>query len=266
MPSLANIISDLSPGPWGLSDFTTYLSRNHCLENLQFVQDASRYRIYYAEIVGSNRIPPVSLRCHYDCLQALWEGLLGAYILPNGHREVNLPSEVRDRLLVCRSSDFVPHHPSELDDALEAIHQLMEDSILPGFLDSSRLSLEQPGDRGRGDRRGISGRLRRKISASSLDWDHRRKFQVHGASTRRASSLGRDGRDRGDTFCAHCHFIQGAVPSSRSHLLRRTIAVFDHTVRGVRGMGWLKLPLEKDGAVGVDIDTKDQYVSEKSLE
>ncbi|KAH7115476.1 RGS domain-containing protein [Dactylonectria estremocensis] len=261
MPSLANIISDLSPGPWRLSDFTTYLSRNHCLENLQFVQDASRYCVCYAEVAGGNRTPQVSLRCHDDYLQALWKGLLGAYILPNGHREVNLPSKVRDRLLVFRSSDFLPH-PSELDDALEIIHQLMEDSILPGFL-NSRVSLEQPGDRGCGDWNGISGRLRRKISTSSLYWDHGKRVQVNEPLRLRASSLGGDG---GDTFCAPCHFVEGAAPSPRSHLLRRTIEVFDLTVRGVWGMGWLKLPLGKDGAADVEMGTEDQYVSAKPLE
>ncbi|KAH6988734.1 RGS domain-containing protein [Ilyonectria destructans] len=248
------IISGLSPDPWGLSDFTAYLSRNHCLENLQFVQDASRYRVCYAEIVGGNRIPRASLRCHYDYLQALWEGLLGTYIRPNGHREVNLPSEVSDRLLGFRSSDFLPH-PSELDDAVEIVHQLMEDSILPGFM-NSHMSLEKPGDRGRGKRRGTSGRDRRKISTSSPELDHRRKLQVSGASGLRAS---------GDAFYARRHSIGGAEPSPRSHLLRRTIEVFDHTVCGVRGMRWLKPPIEKDGEADVEIRTSDQYVSAKSL-
>ncbi|KAH6988702.1 RGS domain-containing protein [Ilyonectria destructans] len=264
MSSLASIISDLSPDPWGLNDFTAYLSRNHCLENLQIAQDASRYRVCYAKIVGGNRIPRVSLRCHYDYLQALWEGLLGTYILPNGHREINLPSEVRDRLLGFRSSDFLPH-PLELDDAVEIVHQLMEDSILPGFL-NSHMSLEQPGDRGRGKRRGTSGRDRRKISTSSPELDHRRKLQVSGASGLRASGLRGDGGDGGDAFYARCHSIGGAETSPRSHLLRRTIEVFNHTVRGARGMRWLKPLIDKDGEADVEISTSDQYVSAKPLE
>ncbi|KAH7137639.1 RGS domain-containing protein, partial [Dactylonectria macrodidyma] len=231
MSSLATIISDLSPDPWGLNDFTAYLSRNHCLENLQFVQDASRYRVCYAETVGGNRIPWVSIRCHYDYLQALWEGLVGAYILPDGHREVNIPSKVRDQLLGFHSSGFLPH-PSELDDAVKTIHELMEDSILPGFL-NSHVSQEQPGDGGRGDWRGINGKLRRKISMSSSEGDHQRKLRVSEASEPWASSLGRDG---GDTFCARCHSIEDALPSLRRYLLRRAIQLFDHTVHGVRGI------------------------------
>lgn len=168
MSSLASIISGLSPDPWGLSDFTAYLSRNHCLENLQFVQDASRYRVCYSEIVGGNRIPRASLRCHYDYLQALWEGLLGTYIRTNGHREVNLPSEVSDRLLGFRSSDFLPH-PSELDDAVEIVHQLMEDSILPGFL-NSHMSLEKPGDRGRVNGGELAAEIGERSQRRAQNW------------------------------------------------------------------------------------------------
>ncbi|KAH6874294.1 RGS domain-containing protein [Thelonectria olida] len=247
---MANVISDLSPDPWRLNDFTAYLSRNHCLENLQFVQDASRYRACYVEIVGGNRISRVSLTCHFDYLQALWEDILGAYIFPNGHREVNLPSEVRDRLLKCRSSDFLPH-PSELDDAVKVVYELIEDSILPGFL-NSHVSLEQPGERERGDGRRIRGRLRRNISTSISECDHQ------------IECLGGDGRG---TLCARRHSLGGPSPSPRTHLLRRALEVFDHTVHRVRGKRWLKPLLEKDEATDVEIGTRDhQYVSAKSLE
>ncbi|KAH7116668.1 hypothetical protein B0J13DRAFT_205132 [Dactylonectria estremocensis] len=244
MPSLSDVISDLSPGPWRLDDFTAYLSKNHCLETLQFVQDASRYQACYAEIVEGIRIPWVYLRCHYNYLQALWEHLIDAYILPDGYREVNLPCEVRARLLGFRSSDFPPH-PSELGDAVRSIHELMEDSILPGFLDS-QVSLEQPADRGGCDLRGTSGRLRRKISKTTSEWDHQRKFRVREGSGLRASGLRGDGEG---SFCRRRHLLGGAPASPRSHLLRRAMESFDHTVRGVRGIRWwLKPPLGKDGS------------------
>ncbi|KAH6873656.1 RGS domain-containing protein [Thelonectria olida] len=169
MPLLANIISDLSPDPWTLYDFTVYLSSNDCLETLQFFQDASRYRYCYAEIVGGNRTPWVSVRCDYDYLRALWEDLLENYILPNGQREVNLPSEVRDRLLGFCSSDLLPH-PSELDDAVKIVRELIEDSILPGFL-NSHMSAKQPSNGVRGALKRIGSSLRRKILTSLSEWD-----------------------------------------------------------------------------------------------
>ncbi|KAH7302937.1 RGS domain-containing protein [Stachybotrys elegans] len=255
MPSLASNIFDLSPDPWGLDDLAAYLSRHHCLENLQFVQDVSRYRVYYSKIVGGNQIPRASLRCHYDYVQALWEDLLGTYILPNGHREVNLPSEVRDRLLEFRSSDCFPH-PSELDGAVEVVHQLMEDSVLPGF-SNSHMS-EQPGDRGHGKRRGIASRDRRKISTSSPELDRQRKLQVSRASRLRASCLRGDrgdGEDRGNACYACCHSIGGAETLPCSHLLQRMTEVFNHAVRGVRSIRWLKPLIEKDGEAEVEIST-----------
>jgi hypothetical protein len=48
--------------------------------------------------------------------------------------------------------------------------------------------------------------------------------------------------------------------------MRPAIELFDHTVRGVRGIRWLKLPLEKDRAADIDIGAEDQYVSAKLLE
>jgi hypothetical protein len=57
-----------------------------------------------------------------------------------------------------------------------------------------------------------------------------------------------------------------APASPHSHLMRPAIELFDHTVRGVRGIRWLKLPLEKDRAADIDIGAEDQYVSAKLLE
>ena len=118
MIPLARVIYDPSADPCTLNKLTAYLSRHHCLETLQFIQDASRYRTCYAEAVGNGRIPWSSSGPGYDNLRTIWKGLLSTYIVPNGHREVNLQSKTRDWLLEFRHPDFVPH-PSVLakDDA-----------------------------------------------------------------------------------------------------------------------------------------------------
>ncbi|EGU73350.1 hypothetical protein FOPG_19657 [Fusarium oxysporum f. sp. conglutinans race 2 54008] len=253
MQSLPEVISNFNSDAGGLSDFTAYLSKNHCLETLQFTQDASRYRAHYAEIVEDKEIPWEYLRRHYDYLQELWEDLLGTYILPGGHREVNLPSEVRARLLGLRSS-ALPPHPSELDEAVKLILELMEDSILPGFLRSYVL-LDKSGDTG-GGWRGIFDRLQRKIPTSTSE----RGYEDSGS---RASGSREDGET---TLCTRLRFLGGAPASLHSHLLRPLGELFDYTVRGVRGMRWLKPPLENDGAADAEIDAKDEQFRTKLLE
>jgi hypothetical protein len=148
MLPLARIISDPSAYPCAFNKLAAYLSTNHCLEILQFIQDASRYRACYAETAKGDRIPWSSSGPDYDNLRTLWEDLLSTYVVPNGHREVNLPCEARDWLLEFRHPDIIPH-PSVLDDAIKASYELMEDSILPGFLDSDG-SLDQPRQQGLG--------------------------------------------------------------------------------------------------------------------
>jgi hypothetical protein len=256
MSLLPEVISTLALDASRLNDFTAYLSKNHCLETFQFIQDASRYRAYYAEIVEDKEIPWEYLRRHYDYLQELWEDILGTYILPNGHREVNLPSEIRTRLLGLRSS-ALPPHPSGLDDAVKTVLELVEDSILPGFMESYE-SLDRPGGRGEvGGWRGVLCRLQRKIPTTTSE-------QNYKESVPRAS----DSRD--DSKATHCtrrRFLAVAAASPYNHLRRPLGGLFDHTVCNVRGIRWLKLPLEKDGAAAdTEIDDRDEQVSAKLLE
>ncbi|EXK75946.1 hypothetical protein FOQG_19292 [Fusarium oxysporum f. sp. raphani 54005] len=254
MQSLPEVISNLNSDAGGLTDFTAYLSKNHCLETLQFTQDASRYRVHYAEIVEDKEIPWEYLRRHYDYLQELWDDLLGTYILPSGHREINIPSEVRARLLGLRSS-VLPPHPSELDDVVKIVLELMEDSILPGFL-KSYVSLDQPEDRGGDGWMRIFRRLQRKIPTPTPE----RAYEDSGSRT---FGLREDGKA---TLCTRRRFLGDAPASPHSRLLRPLGEMFDHTVRGVRGMRWLKPPLENDGAADSEIDDKDEQVKAKLLE
>ncbi|KAH7175176.1 uncharacterized protein B0J16DRAFT_273981 [Fusarium flagelliforme] len=254
MPLLPEVIYRLTPDASRLNDFTAYLSKNHCLETFQFIQDASRYRAHYAEIVEDKEIPWESLRRHYNYLQELWEDLLGTYILPNGHREVNLPSEIRTQLLGLRSS-VLPPYPSALDDAVEAILELIEDSILPGFMKSYE-SLDRSGGRGVGGWRGVLCRLQRQVSTPTPERNY--KDSVPRASDSREDSEA--------THCTRRRVLAVAAASPYNHLRRPRGGVFDLTVCDVRGIRWLKLPLEKDGAAGgTEINARDDWTSAKLL-
>jgi len=255
MSLLPEVISNLTSETSRLNDFTAYLSKNHCLETFQFIQDASKYRAHYAEIVEDKEIPWEYLRRHYDYLQKQWEDLLSTYILSNGHREVNLPSEIRTRLFgLCSSA--LPPYPSALDDAVKTVLELMEDSILPGFMKSYE-SLDQPRGRGVGVWMGALGRLQRKISTPTSERNYK-------------SSVPRASHSREDSEATHCtrrHFLAVAAASPYNHLRRPLGGLFDHTVCDVRGTRWLRLPLEKDGAApDTGIDAREEWVSAKLLE
>lgn len=134
-PNLREILANTSDPPWTLAAFMAYLSNNHCLENLEFTMDAGRYKKHYAKMMsraGPDGQPPVK---DSDYVKALWSRLVDAYIRPNGSREVNLPSNVRDPLLELQP-EGLPPKPETLDLAVTKIYELMEDSVLVPFLNS----------------------------------------------------------------------------------------------------------------------------------
>lgn len=135
-PNLSDILANNAPPPWTLSAFMAYLSQNHCLETLEFTMDASRYRKHFSKMSSrapSGQILPGSEESNYVLM--LWQRLVEAYIAPNGPREVNLPSDIRDSILALSNSGLPPH-PSTLDPAVQKVYELMEDSVLVPFLNS----------------------------------------------------------------------------------------------------------------------------------
>jgi hypothetical protein len=135
-PNLSDILANNAPPPWTLSAFMAYLSQNHCLETLEFTMDASRYRKHYFKMASrapAGQLVPGTEESNYVLM--LWQRLVEAYIAPNGPREVNLPSDIRDSILALSRSD-VPPHPASLDPAVGKVYELMEDSVLVPFLNS----------------------------------------------------------------------------------------------------------------------------------
>jgi hypothetical protein len=95
-PTLSEILANTAPPPYTLSSFMAFLSQNHCLENLEFTMDASRYRKHYSKMVNrhpGNPISPLSDECTYVLM--LWRRLIDAYIRESGPREVSQPSRHR---------------------------------------------------------------------------------------------------------------------------------------------------------------------------
>lgn len=196
-PTLPDVLSNAAPPPWTLSAFTAYLSQNHCLENLEFTMDADRYRERFDAMNVQMAGMPISSdyeECNY--LRMLWQRLLDAYIIPDGSREINIPSNVRETLLSL-PNDTVPPRPEELEAATKIIYNLMEESVLVSFLNdvpptkvSPRLNqtmhmdIDPPSRQSSTRRRPHRSRSRRRQSpSSSTDM-----FNFHSNTSRRALS------------------------------------------------------------------------------
>ena len=148
-PTLPDVLSNSAPPPWTLSAFTAYLSQNHCLENLEFTMDAERYRKGYdalaAQMAGMPMAPDVE-ECRY--VRMLWQRLINAYIKPDCPREINIPSSVRERLLLLPNHS-TPPQPEDLEAAVKIIYNLMEESVLISFLNEVPSSRSQQSHHGR---------------------------------------------------------------------------------------------------------------------
>ncbi|KAI4098882.1 MAG: hypothetical protein L6R37_006245 [Teloschistes peruensis] len=184
-PTLSDVLSNTSPPPWTLSAFTAYLSQNHCLENLEFTMDAERYRDRYRTVAGqmNGKAMNVELKeCNY--IRMLWKRLMDAYIVQDGPREINIPSDVRESLLSL-PNHTAPPPPDELDAAAKIIYDLMEESVLVGFLNEAPVSTSIESASANGNyflenTRQSSSRIRRAVSS-------RERKPTRSRSRRRAS-------------------------------------------------------------------------------
>lgn len=116
-PNLSEILANTAPPPWTLSSFMAFLSQNHCLENLEFTMDASRYRKHYSKMVNRHPgtpISPLSDECAYVLM--LWRRLIDAYIRESGPREVSRLSLLHHYfVLICigQSTSRCPRHTTK---------------------------------------------------------------------------------------------------------------------------------------------------------
>lgn len=135
-PTLQEVLSNTAPPPWTLAAFMAYLSQNHCLETLEFTMDASRYSKHYNTMLEHGEgmdLDEESSDVEY--VRMLWQKLTDAYLTPNGPREVNLPSNVRDKIISLDNTKMPPHSDN-LDEAVKIVYELMNESVLNPFLNS----------------------------------------------------------------------------------------------------------------------------------
>lgn len=219
-PKLEEILSNKAAPPWTLSAFMAYLSQAHCLEILEFTMDAKRYRKHYNKTC--HRSPSGAIESgseEEEFMRTLWFRLIDAYIAPNGPREVNLPSDVRDRILA-HSNDSAPPPPSTLDHAVKKVMELMEDSVLQPFLNSlsPNISMEPEADAMMLDVDDATGPVPSNLTYSSSyeGRQHRRSPQVSRKSSPPLSTSPAATSNRAST-AAHSfsQFARGLGHSSR---------------------------------------------------
>ena len=209
-PDLRMVLENKAPQPWTLSAFMAYLSQNHCLETLEFTMDASRYKKHYSTLLeeGGGKVLPGTEGCEY--VRMLWRKLLDAYIIPNGPREVNLPSSCRDELLNL-PNDHTPPAPTKLDAAVKMVYELMNESVFVPFLNSVSAPTPHPSD-------SLNSPFSSESEFSSL------------RESRSLSPAGNSGRDQSpstSSFSSHSTSFSRHIShiSQRSHLtdaLRRS--------------------------------------------
>ena len=108
----------------------------HSLETLEFLLDASRYRcVYHQTFLAPNSIPIEPAHPDNKRITIMWSRLIDAYVRPGGSREVNLPGELRDALLLAPTHS-IPPPPELLDASSSHIYNLMRDGVLSSFIAS----------------------------------------------------------------------------------------------------------------------------------
>ena len=133
-----DVLNDNAPYPYTLSAFIAFLSDNHCLEILEFIFEARRYRHDYQNHSLDDS--------HRDVLHQQWLRLLQTHIVTGAAREINITDTVRGELLDPvpglkaqdqeQRDDTLCPDPGLLEPALKQMHDLLYDSIIQRFITS----------------------------------------------------------------------------------------------------------------------------------
>lgn len=126
-PTLEEILDDKASHPYSFSNFVGYLSRNHCLETVEFTKDVSNYTKKYNE-------NPYSI----EELNSLWKRILDAYVKTDSPKELNLPCEVKNQLISISVTSEQAPSPSLLSRAVDLAKDMMKENVYLPFISSVR--------------------------------------------------------------------------------------------------------------------------------
>lgn len=134
-PTLGNVLQGSSSGSYSLENLRIFMLQNHCLELLNFLQEAEGYKeSYYAVFVQLGPITHHSLqRPEIRELVILWRHLALTYIFRGSPHEIIITDTERERFSAM-SSGLFPPPPYILNSTVERIYQVLANTIFPAFL------------------------------------------------------------------------------------------------------------------------------------
>jgi len=135
-PSLGEVLRGITRPPLP-SDFDFIYIVNHCIEILNFLESAKRYRENFAscEVQSDylswrpNCLPEVEL------LRWPWQSFLSAFILPRSSLEVGVSTEERVRLLAYQNT-VIPPAPCPPEPIVRRLYDQLGEEIFQLFLAS----------------------------------------------------------------------------------------------------------------------------------
>jgi len=133
-PDLSNIISGHARAPYDFESFVDFLSRNHCIETLDFLSEANAYSdSYYHSGVSAQQghMTPETRR-----LGKQWKTIMSTYISTGSPNELNIPEDIRKELLNNHNVLVSPPNPAQLDSTIHHARELLADGVLIPFINS----------------------------------------------------------------------------------------------------------------------------------
>lgn len=133
-----DILCDWSPEPYTLNFFLIFLSRDHCIETLDFIIDAEAY----CDIYHANRtsLDDKNTPRNPMLIGKQWEHLMATYICLGSPSEINLPSCIRHRLLDIVSDIVSYPSPEQLTSAGDHAYEILTENVLVPFIRSFHLA------------------------------------------------------------------------------------------------------------------------------
>lgn len=133
-PNFNNIISGHASAPYDFESFVDFLSRNHCIETLDFLSEANAYSDSYHNSGISAH--PGHMTPETRRLGKQWKTIMSTYISTGSPNELNIPEDLRRELLNNHDVLVSPPNPTQLGPTIHHARELLADGVLIPFINS----------------------------------------------------------------------------------------------------------------------------------
>jgi hypothetical protein len=133
IPTLDDILEERSREPFTLGAFERYSETNHCVEPLEFTLAVERY---CADYEAAMLMPEVLRSEMDDQLCSQWKHILYTFVHVGSPMEINVPGDVRDRLL--RTPCGAYGSPELFEGLVRSCKELMQENSYLNFVQATR--------------------------------------------------------------------------------------------------------------------------------